>query len=200
MSHKLITYFDASIPSCPARSGAHSVGEGAGSVPVACGRRTGVLPAHLLPIYRYLRRHVPRFTAVYAYLFYTKSLIVFELLLFDLLFSSKLPSVLRRGRRPAVVPARHRQGGGRPRDAKLEAFYYTTNIRLRPMLVSHKLITFLEASIPPCPALSGSGCSGGSQAQGGGFFQSICSVFVCQSFAIGSDLWLFMPIYSKRSH
>jgi len=138
--------------------------EGAGSVPVARGRPTGVRSAHLLPIYRYLRRHVLRFTAVYAHLFYTKLLILLELLSFDPLFSSKLPSVLQRGRRPAVAPARHRQGAGRPRDAKHATFYYATNLRFSTMALSHKWITYLEALIPPCPARRGSVRSGDSQA------------------------------------
>ena len=177
MSHKLITYFDAAIPSCPGRIGARSVGEGAGSVPVACGRPTGVWSAHLLPFYRYPRRHGLRFTAVYAHLFYTKLLILCELLSFGLLFSSKLPSVLRRGRRPAVVPARHRQGGGRPRDVKLEAFYYTTNIRLRKMLLSHNLITYLEALIPSCPARRGDRGAPVVRSLRQGFFQLVYVYF-----------------------
>ena len=37
----------------------------------------------------------------------------------------------------------------------------------------------------------GSGRSGGSQAPAGVFF----SVFMCQLLAIGSNVWLFMPVY-----
>ena len=192
MSHKLITYYDASIPSCPGRSGARSVGEGAESVPVACGRPTGVCSAHLLPIYRYFRRHVRRFTAVYAHLFYTKLLILFELLLLDPLFSSKLPSVLRRGRRPAVVPARHRQGAGRRRDAKPEAFYCATNIRFSTMGMSHKLITYLKALIPSWPARRRSGRSGGSQATAGVF-----RVFALRIYVPIARNWLrSMAVYA----
>ena len=200
MSQNLITYFDASILSCPGLSGARSVGEGAGSVPVACGRPTGVRSAHLLPIYRYLRGHLIRFTAVYAHLFYAKLLTLMELFSFDPLFSSKWPSVLQRSRRPAFAQAPHRQGAGRPREAKHATFYYATNLRFSTMTLSHKLITYMEALIPPCPARKGSGRSGDSQAATGVFFKPIYSVFTCQSFAIGSDLRLFMPIYSKRSH
>ena len=191
-----MTYFDALIPSCPGGSGARSAGEGTASVPVACGGPTGVWSAHLLPIYRYLRRHVLRFTAVYAHLFYTKLLILLELLSFDLLFSSKLPSALQRGRRPAVTPARHRQGAGRRRNAKLEAFYYATNIRFSTMGTSHKLISYLEALIPSCPAGRGSGRSGGSQAPAGVF----SSLLMSQMLTVDPDLRLFMPVYSKRCH
>ena len=74
LSHKLATYFWASIPSCAGRSGARSVGERTASVPVVRGRPIGVWSARLLPIYRYLRRPLPRVTAVYVHLFYTKSL------------------------------------------------------------------------------------------------------------------------------
>ena len=178
MSLKLITYYEASIPSCPVRSGVRSVGEGTASVPVPRGGPTGVWSAHLLPIYRYLRRHVLRFTAVYAHLFYTKLLILLELLSFDPLFSSKLPSVLQRGRRPAVAPARHRQGAGRPRDAKHATFYYATNLRFSTMALSHKWITYLEALIPPCPARRGSGRSGDSQAPAGVFSAHLFCIYV----------------------
>ena len=195
MSHKLITCLDASIPSRPGCSGARSVGEGAGSVPVPRGRPTGVWSAHLLPIYRYLRRHVLRFTAVYAHLFYTKLLNLLELLSFHPLFSSKLPTVLPRGRRPAVAPARHRQGEGRPRDAKLEAFNYTTNIRLSTMLVIHKLITYWEALIPSCPARRGSGCCGGSQAPAGVSFR----LFMCICVPIVRSWLRFTAVYAHLS-
>ena len=178
MSHKLITYFDAPIPSWPGRSGARSVGEGAASVPVACGRPTGVWSAYLLPIYRHLRRHVLRFTAVYANLFYTKLLILLELLSLDPWFGVNCHLFLQCGRRPAVAPARHRQGGGRPRAARLEAFYYTTNIRLSAILLSHKWITYLEALIPSCPARRGSGCSGGSQGPAGVFSSLFIRIYV----------------------
>ena len=196
MSHKLITCFDAAIPSCPGRSDAHSAGEGTASVPVACGCPTGVSWACLLPIYRYLRPHVLRFTAVYAHLFYIKLLNTLELSSFDPLFSSKLPSVLQRGRRPAVAPARHRQGAGRPPDAKLEAFYYATNMRFSTMGMSRKLITYWEALIASCPAGRGSGRSGGSQAPAGVF----SSLLMCQMLTVDPDLRLFMPVYSKRCH
>ena len=202
MSHKLITYFDTAIPSCPGRSGARSAGEGTASVPVACGGPTGVWSACLLPVYRYMRRHLLRSTAVYAYLFYTKLLILLELLSFDLLFSSKLPSVLQRGRRPAVAPARHRQGGGRPRDAKLAAFYYATNIRFRTMGLSHNLITYLEALTPSCPAGRGSGRSGGSQAPAGVFRVFALHIYVpiarnwLRSMAVYAHLFLPKLLFS----
>ena len=180
------------MPSCPGRGGARSVGEGAGSVPVACGCPPGVWSAHLLPIYRYLRRHVLRFTAVYAHLFYTKLLILLELLSFDLLFSIRWPSVFQRGRRPAVAPAQHRRGGRRPRDARLEAFYFTTNIRLNAKLLSHKWITYLEALIPFYPARRGSGCSGGSQAPAGVFFRPV----ICIYAPIARNWFRFTAVYA----
>ena len=151
MSHKWITYFEAAIPSCPGRSGARSVGGGKGVFqwPADAGQRPGRLVyCQSIDICRYLRRHVFRSTPVYAHLFYTKLLNSLELLSFDPLFSGKSPSVLQRGRRPAVAPARHRQGGGRPRGAKFEAFYCGTHMRFSTMALSHKWITYLEALIP----------------------------------------------------
>ena len=74
LSHKLVTYLSVSIPSCAGRSGARSVGKGTASVSVVRGCPIGLWSARLLPIYRYLRRPLPRFTAVYVHLFYTKSL------------------------------------------------------------------------------------------------------------------------------
>ena len=178
MSHKLITYFDAAIPSCSGRSGARSAWAGAGSVPVPCGPPTGVFSACLLPVYRYLRRHVLRFTAAYAHLFYTKLLKTLVLLSFDPLFSNKWASVLQLSRRPAVAPARHRQGAGRPRDAQLEAVYCATNIRLTTMALSHILITYLEALIPSCPARRPLGRSGGSQAPAGVLYRLFMRIYV----------------------
>jgi len=66
VSHKLATYYEASIPSC-----SRAVDR---RVPVVRRPPAGVWSAYLLPIYRYLHRHLLRFTAVYAHLFETMSL------------------------------------------------------------------------------------------------------------------------------
>ena len=67
LSHKLMTCLEALIPSCPARSGSGCSG---GSQAPDRGP-DGPL---FMQIYRFSRRHLPRFTAVYACLFYIKIL------------------------------------------------------------------------------------------------------------------------------
>ena len=76
MSHKLITYFDPSVPSSHGRSGARSVAESTGSGPVARGRLAGVWSALSRKSIDFRAPIYPRFMAVYANLFYTKSLII----------------------------------------------------------------------------------------------------------------------------
>ena len=66
VSHKLATYSEASIPSCSREVDRR--------VPVVGRPPAGVWSAYSLPIYRYLHRHLLRFTAVYAHLFETISL------------------------------------------------------------------------------------------------------------------------------
>ena len=61
-------------------------------------------------------------------------------------------------------------------------------------VLSHKLMVCLEAVIASSPARSGSRCSGGSQASNRG----LLSLFICKLSTKNLDLWLFMPIYSKR--
>ena len=196
MSHKLITYFDASIPSCAGRSGARSVGEGAATVPVACGRPTGVWPAHLLPIYRYLHRHVLRFTAVYAHLFYTKLLISLKLLSFDPLFSSKLqicsPARQASGCRSCAASTRRQTTSRRKTRGVLLCYQYATQ---------HHVIESQMDNIPGVVnsvlfRAQGIGVLRWFACTSRGFF----GLFMRQLFAIGSDFRLFMPIYLKRNH
>ena len=171
MSHKLITYFDASIPSCPGRSGARSVGEGTASVPVPCGRPTWVWPAHLLPIYRHLRRHVLRFTAVYALLFYTKILNLLELLSFYPLFSSKLqicsPARQASGCRSCAASTRRRTTSRRKTRGVLLCYQYTiqhngneSQIDIILGGVNSVLSRAQEVGTPRCFAGAGRGFSG----------------------------------------
>ena len=79
MSHKLITHFDASIPACPEHRGPSTLRGGAEGAPAACRRTTGVWRALLRQSIDSRALINPRFMAVYADLFYTKSLFSLEL-------------------------------------------------------------------------------------------------------------------------
>ena len=66
VSHKWATYFEASIPSFSRKVNRR--------VPVVRRHPAGIWSAFLLQTYRYLHRHLLRFTAVYAHSFETMSL------------------------------------------------------------------------------------------------------------------------------
>ena len=125
MSHKLTTYFDPSVPSSHGRSGARSVGEGTGSGPVTRELLAGVWSALSRESIDFHAPIYPWFMAVYADLFYTKSLITLELHGFGQFFSSKRPSVFERVGLLSLLAGRLRQGAGRSGDDRIDAFYYT---------------------------------------------------------------------------
>ena len=126
VSHKLTTYFDPSVLSSHGRSGARSVGEGTGSGPVTRELLAGVWSALSLKSIDFHAPIYPWFMAVYADLFYTKSLITLELRGFGQFFSSKRPSVFERVGLLSLLAGRLRQGAGRSGDGRIDAFDYTT--------------------------------------------------------------------------
>jgi len=69
LSHKLMAYFEASIPSCRARGESPPRREGMGSVPVERERLTGAWSALLRKSVDFRASIYPRFMAVYANLF-----------------------------------------------------------------------------------------------------------------------------------
>ena len=127
MSHKLATYFDASLPSCPGRSGAPSEWEGTGSVPVARGRPTGALWALSGQCIDFRGGFYPRFMAVYARLFLLKLLNLCELRELAWFFSSKRTWVFQRERHLSLFAGRLRRCAGRAGTAKSRRLIVTQN-------------------------------------------------------------------------
>ena len=69
LSHKLIAYFETSIPSCRARGESPIRREGMGNVPVERGRPAGAWSALVCKSIDFRASIYPRFMAVYANLF-----------------------------------------------------------------------------------------------------------------------------------
>ena len=79
MSHKLKTYFDASIPAGPEHRGPSTLRGGAEGAPAVCRRPAGFRWALLRQPIDSRAAINPRFMAVYTDLFSTKSLFSLEL-------------------------------------------------------------------------------------------------------------------------
>ena len=86
MSQKLVTYFEASIPSCSTPGGSLFRRQATASVPVLRARPAGARSPLVRKPIGFRASIYPRFIAVYAGLFYTKCLTSLELWRFDPFF------------------------------------------------------------------------------------------------------------------